>query len=48
MCVLTSVYHVVVVEVVDSIEDLTDRLRCILLRESPTLADAVKEFSTSC
>ena len=40
----TSVNDVVLVQVVNRFEHLSDRLRGVLLCEFPPLADAVKEF----
>ena len=38
---------IVVVEVIDSVEDLFDSLGSILFRESSIIADAVEQFAPS-
>lgn len=43
----TSMYHVVVMEIVDSLKYLLDSLGGVFFRELAVLADSIEKFSTS-
>ena len=45
---LASVDHVIVVQVVDGIKNLSDCLRCIFLGELPSFADSVEKLASRC
>jgi hypothetical protein len=42
----TTVHHITLMEVIDGIEHLLDRLGSILFREFPAFADSIKQLST--
>ncbi len=42
---LTSVHHIVLVQIVHGFQDLAHRLRRVLFRKAAALADAVKQLA---